>query len=259
MKKILDKNFKKPITCLTAYSSSIAKILNGNVDLVLIGDSLGTTLYGMKNVRGVTLDMMKVHGLAVTKNIDKSITVIDMPYKTYENKSEALKNAKELIKYTNAKMLKIEINKKNLEIIKHLSSRNLNVIAHIGVTPQSFKDFKKIKVAGQTKREANDLIYLALEAEKLGAKAVLLECVSQKTAKKITSSLLVPTIGIGSSQFCDGQILVFDDLIIMDKNQHMPKFVKSYLDFESMALKAIKNFSREVKEKKFPNKNYSYQ
>ena len=120
---ILNKRFNKPITCLTAYSPSIAKILDGNVDLILIGDSLGTTLYGMRNTRGVTLNMMKLHGLAVTKNINKSITVIDMPYKTYSNKIQAKKNAISLLNYTNAKMIKIEINEKNLPIAKYLAEK----------------------------------------------------------------------------------------------------------------------------------------
>ena len=131
--KILNRNFKNPITCLTAYSPSMAKILDGNVDLVLIGDSLGSTLYGMKNSQGVTLDMMKIHGLAVTQNIRKSITVVDMPYKKYENKSKALKNARSLLNYTKANLLKLEINQKNVSIVNHLSSNNINIIAHIGV------------------------------------------------------------------------------------------------------------------------------
>ena len=167
--KILNKKFNYPITCLTAYSPSIAKILDGNVDIVLIGDSLGTTLYGMKNSQSVTLNMMKIHGLAVTNNINKSITVIDMPYKTYENKLQALKNARNLLNFTKAKMIKLEINRGNLPIIKYLSSKNLNVVAHIGVTPQSFVNFKKIKAVGKTKKESQNLLRLALNAEKAGA------------------------------------------------------------------------------------------
>ena len=257
--KILNKKFHYPITCLTAYSPSIAKILDGNVDIVLIGDSLGTTLYGMKNSQSVTLNMMKIHGLAVTNNINKSITVIDMPYKTYENKLQALKNAKTLLNFTKAKMIKLEINRSNLPIVKYLSSKNLNVVAHIGVTPQSFVNFKKIKAVGKTKKESQNLIKLALNAEKAGAKAILLECITEETAKKITSSISLPTIGIGSSKYCDGQVLVFDDLIKIDKEQYFPKFVKNYLNFDELASNAVKKFSTDVRQKKFPSKKYSYQ
>ena len=257
--KILNKKFNYPITCLTAYSPSIAKILDGNVDIVLIGDSLGTTLYGMKNSQSVTLNMMKIHGLAVTNNINKSITVIDMPYKTYENKLQALKNAKTLLNFTKAKMIKLEINRRNLPIVKYLSSKNLNVVAHIGVTPQSFVNFKKIKAVGKTKKESQNLIKLALNAEKAGAKAILLECITEETAKKITSSISLPTIGIGSSKYCDGQVLVFDDLIKIDKEQYFPKFVKNYLNFDELASNAVKKFSTDVRQKKFPSKKYSYQ
>ena len=257
--KILNKKFNYPITCLTAYSPSIAKILDGKVDIVLIGDSLGTTLYGMKNSQSVTLNMMKIHGLAVTNNINKSITVIDMPYKTYENKLQALKNAKTLLNFTKAKMIKLEINRRNLPIVKYLSSKNLNVVAHIGGTPQSFVNFKKIKVVGKTKKESQNLLKLALDAEKAGAKAILLECITQETAKKITSSISLPTIGIGSSKYCDGQVLVFDDLIKIDKEQYFPKFVKNYLNFDELASNAVKKFSTDVRQKKFPSKKYSYQ
>ena len=257
--KILNKKFHYPITCLTAYSPSIAKILDGNVDIVLIGDSLGTTLYGMKNSQSVTLNMMKIHGLAVTNNVNKSITVIDMPYKTYENKLQALKNARNLLNFTKAKMIKLEINRRNLPIVKYLSSKNLNVVAHIGVTPQSFVNFKKIKAVGRTKKESQNLIKLALNAEKAGAKAILLECITEETAKKITSSISLPTIGIGSSKYCDGQVLVFDDLIKIDKKQHYPKFVKNYLNFDELASNAVKKFSTDVRQKKFPSKKYSYQ
>ena len=256
--KLLNQEFKKPITCLTAYSPSIAKILDGIVDMILIGDSLGNTLYGMKNSRGVTLDMMKAHGLAVTKNVNKSFTVLDMPYKSYMTKLAAYKNAKNLLKFTKANMLKLEINKNNLSIVKYLSERKLNIIAHIGVTPQSFINFNKIKVVGKTQNEIDNLLYLAVNAEKAGAKAILLECIIKDTAKKITSSISIPTIGIGSSNFCDGQVLVFDDLINLSTNDKKPKFVKNYFNFNKIAINVVKKYNREVKLKKFPSTKFTY-
>ena len=254
----LVSKFDYPITCLATYSASVAKNIDGIVDVVLIGDSVGTTLYGMDNTQGVTLEMMKNHGLAVTKNIKKSITVIDMPYKSYENKKDAFKNAKDLIKYTKANYIKIEIDKKKLKILKYLSSKNINVIAHLGVTPQKFKNFKDIKILGKSKAEEDGLIKLSSDAEKMGAKALLLECITQQTSKKITSLVTIPTIGIGASKYCDGQILVFDDLINLSLQKIKPKFLKTYMNFNKVLTKAVKQYVKDVKQKKFPSSKYSY-
>ena len=256
--RILDKNFYKPISCLTAYSPSIAKILDGKIDLILVGDSLGSTLYGMKNTQGVTMDMMKKHGAAVNKVIKKSIKVLDMPYKTYENKFDAYKNAKILLNYCKPDLLKLEINKKRLVILNHLVSKKINVISHIGVTPQSYKHFNKIKILGKTNMEKNNLLRLAKESERLGAKAVLLECITADTAKLITENITIPTIGIGASKYCDGQVLVFDDLINLSTNNKKPKFVKNYLNFRKIVSNAVKNYNKEVKLKKFPSLKFTY-
>ncbi len=256
--KFHNKVFNQPITCLTAYSAPIAKLLDGNIDVILIGDSLGSTLYGMKNTQAVTLEMMKIHGRSVTKHIKKSLTVIDMPYKSYTTKTNALKNARLLKDFTKAKYLKLEINLKSIPIIRYLSEKKFNIIAHIGVTPQSFKDFRKIRVVGRKNHEKKQLLELAKSAEKAGAKAILIECVKEDVSKKITSSISIPTIGIGSSKYCDGQVLVFDDLVNVEDNKNMPKFVKSYMNFGKEAKKAIKKFSFDVKKRKFPNKKNTY-
>ena len=260
MKKIqiLHKNFSKPISCLTAYSPSIANILDGKIDLILVGDSLGSTLYGMKNTQGVTLDMMKNHGATVNKVIKKSLKVLDMPYKTYDNKIDAYKNAKILLNHCEPDLLKIEINKKKLVILKHLVSKKLNIISHIGVTPQSYKNFNKIKIFGKTLKEKYNLLKLAQESERLGAKAVLLECITADTAKLITENISIPTIGIGASKFCDGQVLVFDDLINLSLNGKKPKFVKNYFNFNKVASNVVRKFNREVKFKKFPSTKFTY-
>ncbi len=256
--KILDKNFYKPISCLTAYSPSIANILDGKIDLILVGDSLGSTLYGMKNTQSVTMDMMKNHGAAVNKLIKKSLKVLDMPYKTYENKIDAYKNAKMLLNYCKPDLLKLEINKKKLFILKHLVNKKINVISHIGVTPQSYKNFNKIKILGKTSIEKNMLLNLAKESEKLGAKAILLECITAETAKIITENISIPTIGIGASKYCDGQILVFDDLINLSTNVKKPKFVKNYLNFTKIAGNAVKRYHKDVKLRKFPSVKFTY-
>ena len=256
--KILHKSFSKPISCLTAYSPSIANILDGKIDLILVGDSLGSTLYGMKNTQGVTMDMMKNHGAAVNKTIKKSLKVLDMPYKTYDNKIDAYKNAKILLNHCKPDLLKIEISEKKLVILKYLVDKKINVISHIGVTPQSYKNFNKIKVLGRTNKEKQNLLKLAKESETLGAKAVLLECVTANTAKLITENISIPTIGIGASKYCDGQVLVFDDLINLTTNDKKPKFVKNYFNFKKVASNVVKKYNREVKLKKFPSTKFTY-
>ncbi len=256
--KVLHKSFSKPISCLTAYSPSIAKILDGKVDLILVGDSLGSTLYGMKNTQGVTMDMMKNHGAVVNKEIKKSLKVLDMPYKTYDNKIDAHKNAKILLNHCKPDLLKIEISEKKLVVLKHLVDKNINVISHIGVTPQSYKNFNKIKVLGRTNKEKQTLLKLATESEILGAKAVLLECITADTAKLITENISIPTIGIGASRYCDGQVLVFDDLINLSVNDKKPRFVKNYLNFNKIASKVVKKYNQEVKLKKFPSSKFTY-
>ena len=137
--------------------------------------------------------------------------------------------------------------------------KKFNVIAHIGVTPQSYSDFKKIKVVGRNKFERIKLLNLALGAEKAGAKAILLECVVESLSKEITSALSIPTIGIGSSKFCDGQVLVFDDIVGINNTENLPKFVKKFMDLEQQMKKAVEKFSMEVKLRKFPGKKFTYQ
>ena len=256
--KILHKSFSKPLSCLTAYSPSIANILDGKIDLILVGDSLGSTLYGMKNTQGVTMDMMKNHGVAVNKEIKKSLKVLDMPYKTYDNKIDAYRNAKILLNHCKPDLLKIEISEKKLVVLKHLVDKKINVISHIGVTPQTYKNFNKIKILGRTHKEKQILLKLAKESETLGAEAVLLECVTANTAKLITENISIPTIGIGASKYCDGQVLVFDDLINLSTNNKTPRFVKNYLNFNKIAGNVVKKYNQEVKLKKFPSNKFSY-
>ena len=181
-----------------------------------------------------------------------------MPYKTYDNKIDAYRNAKILLNHCRPDLLKIEISEKKLVVLKHLVDKKINVISHIGVTPQSYKNFNKIKVLGRTNKEKQNLLKLAKESETLGAKAVLLECVTANTAKLITENISIPTIGIGASKYCDGQVLVFDDLINLSINDKKPKFVKNYFNFNKVASNVVKKYNREVKLKKFPSTKFTY-
>ena len=257
-KRLLLKKNIEPISCLTAYSKSIARILDGRVDLILVGDSVGTTLYGMKNTRNVNLEMMKNHGKAVVENTNSSMTIVDMPYNTYNNKKEALKNTLDLLKFTKADFIKIETDKNNIGIVKYLCENKINVVSHIGVTPQKFSNFKKIKIVGKTTKEVNNLVSLANDLEKAGSKLIVLECISLEASKIITNKLSIPTIGIGSSKYCDGQVLVIDDILNFNSIEKKPKYVKSFTNLEIIIKKAVKKFTIEVKNKKFPSKKQSY-
>tara|TARA_B110001452_G_scaffold226235_1_gene200546 strand:- start:161 stop:952 length:792 start_codon:yes stop_codon:yes gene_type:complete len=245
--KILLKKNKSKIVSLTAYSKSIAKIIDNYCDIVLVGDSMANVLYGLKNTNEITLDNIIQHTKSVKKGIKKSLLVADMPRGSYTNLKKAEKNAKLILKSTGCDAVKMENNKKNYKIIHGLCKKNIPVMGHIGFTPQ-FK--KKFKIEGDTKEKANKLLREALLIEKAGAFAIVLECISPKASKIITAKLKIPTIGIGSSVYCDGQILVTDDMLGI--SGFFPKFVKKYANLNRIIEKAVKKYTRDVKIRKFP-------
>ncbi len=251
------KNIKK-ITCLTAYSISMAKILDKHVDIILIGDSVGTVIYGMKNTQSVTLDMMMNHGKAVSNATKKAHTIIDMPYQTYRNKKEALINAKKLLNFTKCQSVKLEIDEKNVDIVKYLTAKKIRVVSHIGVKPQQFKNFSKIKYVGKNEKEKENLFNLASKLQKFGSTLILLECVEENLSKKISKYLKIPTIGIGASKECDGQVLVTNDILGTEQNSKKPKFIKSYTKLSINIEKAIIKYCKDVETKKFPKKKNTY-
>ena len=252
--KLLKKKDKKKIVCLTAYSKNIAKILDKHCDIILVGDSLANVLYGMKNTHNLKLETIIEHSKSVKKGVQKSLMVVDMPKGSYKNPIQAKRNAKLILKKTNCDAIKIESNNKNFKIIKEIIKAKIPVMGHIGYTPQ-FK--KKFKVEGRNKKEINKLIKEAISIEKAGAFSIVLECITPNTSKIITNLLKIPTIGIGSSSFCDGQILVTDD--ILGLSGFYPKFVKKYANIDTVIEKAVKKYSKEVISKKFPkNNNFLY-
>ena len=254
IKLIVKKKNRKKIVSLTAYSKNIAKILDKYCDIILVGDSLGNVLYGMDNTHQTTLSNMIQHGLSVRKGVKKSLLVVDMPKNTYNSTHDAVKNAKLILKNTKCDAVKIESNYKNSNIIRSLVKAKIPVMGHTGYTPQ-FKS--RFKVAGKTIFERDKLIQDALKIEKAGAFSIVLECIIPSTAKKITDALKIPTIGIGSSLYCDGQILVTDD--ILGLSGFYPKFVKKYVNLNTAIEKAVKKYSKEIIGKKFPKKqNYLY-
>jgi len=244
---------KRKLICLTAYSRPISKILDKFCDIILVGDSVATAFYGMKNTKSIGMDTMINHSLAVKRGIKKSALVIDMPVNTYRNFKQAKKNAKKFFKIVRCDAIKIESNGKNFNIIRHLVKSGIPVMGHIGFTPQYNRKFKP---HGLKKIEEKKLIEESKQIEKAGAFSIVLECIAEKTAKKITKIINIPTIGIGSSKFCDGQILVTDDLIGL--SGFYPKFVKKYLNLQKILEKGIRRFKDDVIKGKFPKKINTY-
>ena len=250
---LINKKNKSKIVSLTAYSKNIASILDDFCDLTLVGDSLGSVLYNYKSTREVTLNAMIEHSKSVRMGIKKSLMVVDMPHNTYRTPKEALKNAKKIISKTKCDAVKLEGGKKIFEIVKTLVKNNIAVMGHLGVLPQSAKNFK---FKGKKISERNKILNEAKLLESAGVFSIVLECVESSLAKKITKNINIPTIGIGASNNCDGQVLVTDDLIGL--NPINVRFVKKYSNIRNEIVKAVRNYSREVKNKKFPLKKHSY-
>ena len=248
IKKILQKKNNTPITCLTAYSKNIAKIADKYCDIILVGDSLGMVLYGMKTTRDVKIETMILHAKAVKKFVKKSLVVFDMPYKTYTNKLVAYNNAKRVIKLTKCDAIKLEGGIKIVNIIKYLVKKGIPVVGHVGLMPQTSINFK---VKGKNFVQKKKILKDALAISNSGAFAIIIECVVENLARKITKSVSIPTIGIGASGYCDGQILVTEDMLGL--SDFSPKFVKQYTNLNKIMEKSIKNYVNDVKMRRFPS------
>ena len=254
IKEIIKKKNKSKIICLTAYSKNIAEEVDKHVDIVLVGDSLGSVLYNYSTTKKVTLTEMINHSKSVRLGVKKSLMVVDMPFKTYTTKNIALKNAKKIMKETKCDAVKLEGGKKIIKQIKFLIKNKIPVLGHLGLLPQSMKG--KFKSKGKTSREIKQLMSDALLLQNTGVFAIVLECVKTPIAKQITKNLKIPTIGIGSSVYCDGQVLVTDDLIGL--NHTKIKFVKKFLNVKKYINIGLRKFASDVKSKKYPSKKYSY-
>jgi len=255
-KKILDlikKKNKSKIVSLTAYSMNVASIIDKYCDIVLVGDSLGSVLYNFSSTKKVTLDMMIEHSKSVRMGIKKSLMVVDMPYGTYKNSNEALKNARKIISKTKCDAIKLEGGKKVVQIIKTLIENKIPVMGHLGVLPQSATSFK---FKGKEIAERKIILRDSKLLEEAGVFSIVLECVESSLAKEITKTVKVPTIGIGASAYCDGQVLVTDDLIGLNKIK--ARFVKRYSNVEKQINDAVLKFKKDVVTNKFPTKKHSY-
>ena len=254
IKKILNKKNRSKILCLTAYSKNFAEEVDKYADITLVGDSLGSVLYNYNSTKKVTLTNMINHSKSVRLGVKKSLMVVDMPYKTYNTKSSALRNAKKIIKETKCDAVKLEGGKKIINQIKYLIKNKVPVMGHLGLLPQTAKG--KFRSKGKTDLEKKKLINDALALQSNGVFAIVLECIKTSTSKKITQALKIPTIGIGSSVNCDGQVLVTDDLLGL--NNTKIKFVKKFVNLKKYINLGLKKFSSQVRSRKYPSKEHSY-
>ena len=252
--KIKSLKNRSKIVCLTAYSKNIAKVIDQFTNIILVGDSLGSTLYNFNSTRSVTLEMMIKHSISVRQGIENSLMVVDMPYNTYNNTSQALKNCKKVMKLTKCDAVKIEGGLNKIKIIKNLIKNKIPVMGHLGILPQSLKG--KFKSKGKSIKEKNELIRDCKLLEDAGVFSIVLECVERKLAGRITNLIKIPTIGIGSSNKCDGQILVLDDILGLTESKM--RFVKKFVNLKKLIAYGAKKFKNEVKSKKYPSQKHTY-
>jgi len=240
-----------PLVCLTAYTTPVARLVDPHCDVVLVGDSVGMVLHGLESTLGVTLDMMILHGRAVRRGLSRALLVVDLPFGTYEESPEqAFRNAARLMAETDCAAVKLEGGVAMADTIAFLTARGIPVMAHIGLTPQSVHAFGGYKVQGRGEA-AERVLDDARAVADAGAFSVVLEKIPADLAREVTRAIPIPTIGIGASVDCDGQILVVDDMLGAFA-EFRPKFVKRYADHAVTASEAIGAYAEDVRERRFP-------
>jgi 3-methyl-2-oxobutanoate hydroxymethyltransferase len=242
---------KTPIVCLTAYTAPVAELLDDHCDLLLVGDSVGMVVHGLPNTVGVTLEMMILHGQAVMRGSKKAMVVVDMPFGSYEGSAEvAYANAARLMKETGAQAVKVEAGPTIVDNIDYLVKRGIPVMGHVGLRPQAVLVDGGFKAKGKGAEERRRILADAKATAEAGAFAVVVEGVAEGLAREITEAIEVPTIGIGASAGCDGQILVTDDMLgLFDWT---PKFVRRYADLRGEITRAAAAYAEDVRERRFP-------
>ncbi|MGN0916421.1 MAG: 3-methyl-2-oxobutanoate hydroxymethyltransferase [Succinivibrio sp.] len=249
----------RKIACLTCYDYTTAKVIdNTDIDAVLVGDSLGNVMLGYEDTLSVTMEDMIVFTRAVSRGIKNKLVISDMPFMSYQvNDETALINAGRLIKEGRANAVKLEGGKRVASAIKKITDAGIPVCGHLGMTPQSVNAFGGHKVQGKTEEAAKQLIEDALVLQDAGVFAIVLECVPEKLAAIVTEKLSVPTIGIGAGASCDGQILVYQDMLGMYKD-FSPKFVKHYANLGTAMEDAFNCYAKEVKASEFPSQEHTF-
>ncbi|CDA86331.1 3-methyl-2-oxobutanoate hydroxymethyltransferase [Clostridium sp. CAG:230] len=247
------------ITMLTAYDYSTAKLMDeAGIDMILVGDSLGNVILGYEDTISVTMEDMIHHGAAVSRGVKETMVVVDMPFMSYQiSVEEAVTNAGRLMKEGRANAVKLEGGKSVCPQIKAITQAGIPVVAHLGLTPQSINALGGYKVQGTSEDAAKKLLEDALAVQEAGAFALVLECVPTKLASLITKKLTIPTIGIGAGNECDGQVLVYQDMLGMFSD-YVPKFVKQFAQVGEIMKKAFSDYKEEVASGAFPAEKNSY-
>ncbi len=262
-KNILDikkmKTLGEKITMLTAYDFPMASILDeSDIDIILVGDSLGNVVLGYQSTLPVTMDDMVRHTQAVARGVQRAMIVADMPFLSYQVSSEsALANAGRLLKEADAQAVKLEGGREHAEIVHKMTYAGIPVMAHLGLTPQSVNQLGGYKVQGKNEDAAETIIRDAKILEEAGAFSLVLECVPEKLASDITAALSIPTIGIGAGVHCDGQVLVVNDMLGIS-DRMTPKFVKKYANLNQAIKDAVKQYIADVKTSAFPDDEHSF-
>ena len=253
------KNNNDKLTMLTAYDYSTATLIDeAGVNSILVGDSLGMVCLGYENTLSVTMEDMIHHSRAVARGAKNALVVTDMPFMSYQTSVyDAVVNAGRLVKEGMAHAVKLEGGREVLEQIRAIVNASIPVVAHLGLTPQSVNAFGGFKVQGKDALAAKKLVEDALAVQEAGAFALVLECVPEKLAELITNKLSIPTIGIGAGAGCDGQVLVYQDMLGMYSN-FVPKFVKQYSSVGQEMTDAFKSYIKEVKNGSFPEEKHSF-
>jgi 3-methyl-2-oxobutanoate hydroxymethyltransferase len=246
-----------PIVALTAYHAHTARIIDPYVDMLLVGDSLGMVMHGYETTVPVPLELMIMHAQAVVRGSSRALVVVDMPFGSYEESpSEAFRNAARVMKETGCGAIKIEGGAHMAETIRYLTDRGIPVMSHIGMTPQAVNTIGSFKPRGRFRSEWAAFEEDARAVAEAGAFAVVLEALAELLAARITKQISIPTIGIGASAECDGQILVLEDMLGL--SPRVPKFVKEYAQIGEAIETAVKAYANEVRGRVFPSDAYTY-
>ncbi|WP_295190610.1 3-methyl-2-oxobutanoate hydroxymethyltransferase [uncultured Brevundimonas sp.] len=247
----------EPIVCLTAYDAPMAALLDPHCDVLLVGDSLGMAVHGLPNTVGVTLEMMILHGQAVMRGARRAMVVVDMPFGSYEGGKEvAYANCVRVMKETGAQAVKLETSIEMAEIVAFLVKRGIPVMGHVGLRPQAILAEGGFKAKGRTMSERDRVLAEARAVAEAGAFCIVIEGVAESLAREITETIDAPTIGIGASAACDGQVLVVNDMLGMF--DWTPKFVRKYADLRTEIDRAAAAFASDVKTRRFPAEVETY-
>ncbi|WP_033073955.1 3-methyl-2-oxobutanoate hydroxymethyltransferase [Sphingopyxis sp. MWB1] len=255
--RIRQRKGGEPLVMLTAYTVRMAQLLDPHCDMLLVGDSLAQVIYGMPHTVGVTMDMMALHGAAVVRGSYHAAVIVDMPFGSYEGSPEqAFDNASRLLKETGAAAVKVEGGKVLAPTIEFLTQRGIPVMGHVGLTPQAVNILGGYGVRGKSEEEARSIVEDAVAVAQAGAFSIVIEGVLESIAIEITEKVACPTIGIGASARCDGQVLVTEDMLGMF--ERVPKFVKRYQDMAGVIEGAVQEYADQVRSRSFPTDDQIY-